>query len=659
MELVINYLLLFIGFSFTFFLPGFLVIETFFKNLAKIQKIPLYFFLSVLVSTYLVYFVSHILGYSRASVIFSFLLFIPWIIWVIKRTGSLKSYLPERKHYPAVFLSLFIFAFFLIALYPAIFTKHKGYINMSASNWQDTPMHLGIIESISQGNFPPQAPYYSGVPLNYYYFADFHSAILATLGGTFFPRILVYDNPFFVFIFSLSLYALAYYVTRRRLAALFATFLGVFFGNLMFIRFFQDISKFSFGHKLLPAVRDLLANQSYAMEFMGLFQVAPMVDNFLQNRPMMVGLPGVVLVSLLVYSGLKIKDNKRMLLAGFIAGMLAKFQLLAYGVCFLVFLLGFLIFFDRKNYKQHFKIGISFALPFFLFLPLLLSISVNQRSLISLIRENSSFLGTWDGSKTSFWHLKFILANLGFPFVISLLALLAFIIKRRLPGKNYLFLFPWAALLFAIPYTVKFTIFPWDMFKFFNFMLIPTSIITGEVLSKLLRFKVIGVITIAAVFLVSSSGSFLTLANSYLDKRFAYSLDDYQAGIWIRSNTAPRSVFIGLPTVHSPTTQIGGRLRVLSYINWPYSHGFNRGEDNVFARLSDIESIFENPGDEARVLRLMRKYKAEYIYYGREEKAKYPEAGDTFSGIEFLDKVYDITSVTIYGIRGDFKANII
>ena len=44
-----------------------------------------------------------------------------------------------------------------------------------------------------------------------------------------------------------------------------------------------------------------------------------------------------------------------------------------------------------------------------------------------------------------------------------------------------------------------------------------------------------------------------------------------------------------MPTVHSATTDIGGRLRIISYINWPYSHGFNTGEDNVFTRVKDVD----------------------------------------------------------------------
>jgi len=52
-------------------------------------------------------------------------------------------------------------------------------------------MRMGIIENISQGNFLPQASYYASLTLSYYYFIDFHSAILAILYGQFFHRILV------------------------------------------------------------------------------------------------------------------------------------------------------------------------------------------------------------------------------------------------------------------------------------------------------------------------------------------------------------------------------------------------------------------------------------------------------------------------------------
>ena len=78
---------------------------------------------------------------------------------------------------------------------------------LTGSNWQDTPFHYDIIESINQGNFPPQTPNYSGTPLGYHYFVDFHTAIVEKMYG-YLPNLLPVLNAVFILIFGLAIYAL-------------------------------------------------------------------------------------------------------------------------------------------------------------------------------------------------------------------------------------------------------------------------------------------------------------------------------------------------------------------------------------------------------------------------------------------------------------------
>lgn len=628
--------MLLLGFFFTFFLPGFLVIEIFFKDLAKIEKIPLYFLLSVLLSTYLVYFVSLIIGFSLFSILLSFALFLPLLLFLKKQ--RLKSPFP-KKHQLALYISVLIFLLFFTALYPAIFYRYRDYFVMSAVNWQDTAMHLGIIESISQGNFPPQAPYFSGHPLTYYYFTDFHTAILATLSRNFFPQILVLDNPFFIFIFFLSLYALAFYLTKNYLTAILAGLLGVFNGSFIFIRFFQDL--FSLRPFSLPSVLQLLASRGYTMEFGKFFQMVPMADYFLQSRPMMVGLPAVTLVGLLTYSGFKEKKAKKLFLAGLITSLLFRFQIFAYGVSLIVFLLSLLIFIKKKNCL---RLLFSFLLPPF-FSVILFSFSVNTVSLITIVKDSFSF-GPWDKNKDFVWYIKFYPANLGIPFILSVLTLIVSPFFKKTPKTQFLFfLFLWLSTLFLIPNITTFTIFGYDMFKIFYFMVIPAAILASLILYKIWHYK-LGPLCVFLLLFFSSLTSFFTLFWSFLNKNYAYSMDDFYTGLWIRKNTPPKAVFISLPTVHSPITQIGGRLRVLSYINWPYSHGFNRGEDNVFSRLKDIEKLYA--GNENEVLKIIKKYQAQYIFYGPEEKNEFPEAEKKWKTSPILRNIYHSGKIQIY-----------
>lgn len=640
-----NYLFLSLSFLFTFFIPGFLVIETFFSNLPKIQKLPLYLILSVLISTHLVYIVSLFLGYSRFSIFLAFLLFLPWIVAYLHK-AEIKMDMP-KVHVSAIALSLGIFILFLVALYPAIFFRHQDYFVMSADNWQDTPMHLGIIQSISQGNFPPQAPYFSGHPLIYHYFTDFHTAILSTLVDTFMPRILILDNAFFVFAFSLAIYALGYYLTGSQRASLFAAFLGVFNGSFMFVRFLRDIAGVLGTPEAITQIKELLASGAYTMEFGKLMQLTPMADYFLQNRPMMVGLPAVVLASHLIFRGCREEEGKNLLLAGLIVGMLGKFSSFGLGVSGLVAILAYFLFWRTKDFKKHSVRFLLFLVPIFFFSAITLTTPQGGRSLPSMILDGLAF-GPWHKTKDIFWYLQFYFANFGIPFLIAASVFVRLVIKRGVE-KTDLFLSSWLALMFGIPHLLRFTIFEFDMLKFFYFMMIPVAIMAGAFLSKIWQARV-GPLLVTLVLVVSSLTSLLTLGASFLNKNFAYSLDDYYAGLWIRENTPANSVFITLPTVHSAVSDIGGRLRVLSYINWPYSHGYNVGEDNVFSRRDDLEDLYQSD-NAGRVLQTMQKYKAQYIFYGHQEKENYPSAEFLFDNVDYLQKAYSSDAIKIYEIK--------
>jgi len=550
-------------------------------------------------------------------------------------------------------MGVFIFLLFFLALYPAIFTEYEGYIVMASVNWQDTAMHQGIIQSLTQGNFPPQAPYYSGVSLSYYYFADFHSAIISTLYGRFFPRILVYDNPFFALIFTLSIYGLVYELTKKKIIALASAFSGTLFSSYLFVKFIYDFWQ-NFGKlSLIKNIVGLLSSHEYSMEYDQLFQMANMADYFLQNRPMMIGLPAVIIILLLSIFAYKKKDLRIIFLAGLIAGFLIKFQFFAVVVSLIVFTITTLFFFQKKKFKFFVKSALIFLAVFASCYLLFSNRSVNQQSFFSLVKENFSF-GPWEREKNLFWHLRFIASNFGLPFFLTLLSLFWVIVRffQKKPIKKEFFLLVSLSLVFfAIPYFVRFTIYKGDMFKFFYFMVVFMSIVSFWFLDLIFRKKLVLEILFGLLILVTTFSSFLTLTNSTLNKNMGYSLDELAAGLFIRRATPQKSVFITYPTVHSAVSEIGGRLRVLSYINWPYSHGYNTGEDNVFARLEDIESLYQKADDFNYTKTVLAKYNARYIYLGGEERDKNPNSETLFDNNQNIKKVYENNSVKIYEVK--------
>jgi uncharacterized membrane protein len=642
LEEIFSASLLVIGFLFTFFISGSFVVELFFPKLPVRIKFPLYFILSLIISTYIVYLVSLLLGFSRYSIIVSFSLFVPLLICVLRDiTKTVGSYV--RKHFPGLIGGIFIFVLFFSSLYPAIFTWHNGYIVMSSSNWQDTAMHMGIIESITQDNFPPQAPYYAGVPLTYYYFADFHSAILATLYGKFFPRVLVYDNPFFAFMFFLAIYTLSYELTRKKTISFLSAFTGSLFSSYMFVKFVSDLLINSGKIPLVKNIAQLLADHSYSMEYEQLFQMANFADYFLQNRPMMVGLPVVIAVTALLLYAFSKKNIRVILLGGIVAGLLIKFQFFAVVALTILFMI-ILFFYGKKlGIKLSIKYLLVYSLPTIAFYLMFSNGSINNQSLVGLFKENFS-LGPWERDKDLFWHLRFIISNFGAPLIIAAVVQ----IKKRLPRELVLIsILTW--IFFLIPYSVRFTVYKGDMFKFFYFAAVFSVITTFWFLGIAVKNKLLFITLAILIVITSTSSSFLTLANSVLNKNYAYSTAEYNAGIWIRANTPQRSVFATNPTVHCAVTQIGGRLRILSYINWPYSHGYNKGANNVFARLDDIKRLYTSC-DEAEISLILAKYNVDYIYYGQDERGDFAQAESCFDTVSFLKKVYFREGISIYEV---------
>jgi hypothetical protein len=638
-------LLLILGFLFTFFIPGICLIETFWKGLPQLHKIPLYILISLILSTHSVYVLSYLFGFGRETILLSFILYTVWfLILLIKRGGTLINV--PKEHIPYLAVSIIIFVLFFMALFPAIFTYHNGYIVMAAENWQDTAMHLGIIESISQGNFPPQAPYFSGHPLSYYYFADFHSAILVTLKGTFFPRVLVYDNPFFSALFYLTVYVLAFTLTKQKKVSVLAGIFAVFYGNFMFVRFLSDLYLVEKSTGILNDAINLIASRGYTIDFGELLQVSPMADYFLQNRPMMVGLPAIAAISYLVFDGFKKNRYSSVFLAGVTTALIFKFQLFAFFVSLLIFSICFLVFLKGGIRKPTIKLAFLFTLPVLVSLIYLMTGRVSQYSLIELVR--SSFrLGTWDESKDFIWHIKFLFSNFGI--IIAGFIVFLFNLIRKERKSEYIFIAATFTVLFFIPYLVKFTIFYGDMFKFYYFSVIFGSLLSSIVFSGLLRHRLLKVFFLLVVIAWISTST-LNLGWSYFNKNKAYDPEDLTTGLWIRQNTPQKSVFLTTPTVHTPVTQIGGRLRVLSYINWPYSHGFNAGDDNVFSRLTNIEKFYGGEISKEEQISILRKYSVDYIYLGIDEKSKNASIEDNLKDSGLYQPVYHAHDVTIYQV---------
>ena len=200
-------------------------------------------------------------------------------------------------------------------------------------NWSDLLVHVAIGSSISAGNFPPEVPYFAGVPLTYHWFADFHGAIASTVAGLDLIPVYFASSALFAAVLALVVWALARRLTGDRRVATIAAILVVAGGGLGWIRLVGDVIAGA-GNAV-----DLVSRTSYDNTWVDgwpYFKIASIFGTgFLPHRATTLGLPGLVTAVLLVVQCLG-RRPLGVLLAGVLAALLAPFQFFAFPATYLI-----------------------------------------------------------------------------------------------------------------------------------------------------------------------------------------------------------------------------------------------------------------------------------------------------------------------------------
>jgi uncharacterized membrane protein len=460
-------------------------------------------------------------------------------------------------------------------------------------------LHYEIIESINNGNFPPEMPYYSGEMMNYHYFVDFHTAILEKVYG-FLPQLVPVLNAVFILIFALAVYSLARPIGER--VAIFSTLIAAFGWGFSYLGLFSALTSGQFS-----------LSQNYMYQYGGLFGLPPILDNLLQQRPLLMGLPVFAFVLALLRD---MTDKKRVLLAGIVTGLVFPFHAVSFLCAYAAFFVSILL--NHKNFRAHylyFLVSAVIALPFLVSSSSSVPISIAPLWALGFLKENP---------------VLFYVLNLGIPFLLSL----AFITKVKENLLKIVFL-----VLFLIPNLICVTPNPWDMYKFFIFAWVPIAVLSGAALARI--GKKIAVVLLLLSVLTSASVIIYNVGTSYT----AASWDEYNLGMWVRGNTEERAVFLTYYSIHSPPAMIGGRLRVLSYENWPYGHGV--ALDDIWKRAHDVDRAYTGSADDLR--EVIQLYNVSYVYVGGEELSHYPGVVAKFDSIAWLKPVYN-GSLRVYRV---------
>ena len=493
-------------------------------------------------------------------------------------------------------------------------------------NWSDFLVHVAIGQSIVEGNFPPQVPYFAGVPLTYHWFADFHAAIAAAVAGLHVIPVLIVSSGLLAGALALVAWELALRLTGSRRAATITTLLVFLAGGMGWIRLVTDVSAGG------GAPWDLVRSNPYDNSWgdgWPYFKIASILGTgLLTHRATTFGLPGLLSVLLLVRVSLG-RRPAGMALAGILAALLAPFHFYFFPATYL--LVGLYGAAHRAWRRRGWlRDAALFLAPIVLALPFVIGPALLQGG-----RGSIHFVLGWGEAPISDGPgavAFFYVTNIGLPLLLGVLALLV----SRPPGR--VFLAAWAMAFFLVPNFVVAGAVEFDMNKYFQVMAVALALLGGWLLRRRRTAVVAVVIAAAAVSPV------LVATWHVLSDSVALTTGQERAARWIANNTPQRAVFVTDAFINSPV-DYAGRLRITTF--GPYAA--NLGYDPA-PREADVRAAYCDGPDAAA--EVMGRYGATYMLSsGGALDCAGGQPTDLSKSTRF-EAVYDADGVQIWRLRG-------
>jgi hypothetical protein len=645
-----------LAWPFLFFVPGWIVVTKVAPSLTAAGRTGVAVIASVYLSAHLTYVISIATGaYARPATIVALAAlvglsaFLAWRWWRVPGAAAPTPVTPLDVPRAAFALAGVAVVWVGGTLGLSIWhLTSAGWVS-GGWNWSDLLVHVSIANSLNAGNFPPQVPYFAGVPLTYHWFADFHAAIAGLIAGVDTIPVMALTNAVAAGALVLLTWELAWVLLRDRRAALIAAGIVVFAGGLGWLRLPCDMagvtgsascdlvgSLFAFPGNLLggPDPLNLIAHNPYDNRWLTgwpYFRIpSVMGTGLLTHRATTLGLPGLVAVVLLVQVSLG-KRPTGMLLAGLLAAALAPFHFFAFPAIYVIVLLQVVAarFWTMPRWPRD---AALFLAPALLALPYVLP-AFNQVDAAGRLQ----LVTGWGEAPLQDGPLAvvfFYLTNLGVPFVLALVALF----RVDLPRAG--FLAAWLAAMFLIPNVALFTAVVFDMNKYFQIMWVAVALLAAwGVRNWSPRWLAAAAVpSVLAPLLVS----LWFIGSDWV----VLSVSGERAADWIRANTPERSVFVTEATINSPV-DLAGRLRITTF--WAYAA--NLGYDPE-PRADDVTRIACD-GD-ATAVDLMRRYGASYVIASAGRIADCPaEApGTDFDTSPRFQRVFAQGEITIWRLAG-------
>ena len=617
---------------FLFFVPGWIVVRRVVPHLPAPGRVGLAIVTSVYLSAHLVNVVARAGGFGRAAVfvsvaglVFATIVFARlrhrWLAppgWpsVVGAAGAFRADLG------AWLVSTLAGGVVLVILFGNGWRQTADGFVSGGWNWSDLLVHVSIGSSIRHGNFPPEVPYFSGVPLTYHWFADFHGAIAATaVDGAIIP-IFFLTSGLFAAALAMLVWALALQLTRRRRVATIAAILVCFGGGMGWLRLVGDVLA---GGASIP---ELVTNGSYDNSWTDgwpWFRIASILGTgFLPHRATTLGLPGLVAVVLLIATCLG-RRPAGVLLAGVLAGLLAPFHFFALPAVYLVVLL-YVVFSGTWRSRTLVRDAALFLAPGLLAIPFIAG-AVAQQGDLGAFRM---VLG-WSEARFADGPLAvvfFYATNLGLPFA---LALAAVVLGKGLAARW--FLAAWLVALVLVPNLVVVSAVEFDMNKYFQMAWIAVAILAAWLIRRWPMPAIAGVVVVAAI-----SPALVGLWHLWSPSLVVTTAQE-TAARWIEVNVPDRAIFVTDAYVNSPI-DLTGRRRISTFGPYAANLGYDPAQ-----RERDTQAIYCDGPEEAA--RLMRMYGATHVLSSGGVPNCEGQPTEFWATAEF-DTIYEVDGVSVW-----------
>lgn len=585
------------------FLPGWLAVGAIAPRIDVAGRIGLGVVGSVVLSTHLVFWLSHLAGGYSRGVVFAAATLLALAVPVATWRGARLRWIGLERG--ASVVAALAMAFVGGTLGVGLWRTTPTGISSGGSNWSDLGVHLSIAETLNAGaNFPPEVPYFAGVPLAYHWFADFHAATLARAADLFSVPAMVVQSAVLAGALALLVFSLARALVRgrhaRRVGTLAAA-IAVFAGGLGWTLLFRDLANGA------GSVLELVAQHSYDNQWLTdwpYFRIpSVMGTGLLVHRATTAGLPILVGAMLLLVAGLPTarqrnagwRDNRWAIGgAGVLGALLAPFHFFYFPVVPLLGL-AWVVTAGRLRDTDAPRNAAAFLLPYLAALPFVVTPAL-QAGGSGAVR----LVALWPSVPAEDGPLGivfFYLTNLGLPFMLAILAILA----RGVPKPA--FLGAWLIGLFAIPNVVVLSTVDFDMNKFFQAMWIAVAVLAAWLMRRW------PMPAVAAVFALSVGSPLLVAGWTATSNNQVLSTADAAAADWVREHTPPDAVFVTDGFVNS-LTDSAGRKRLTTFGPYIANLGYRPDE-----RIADVTTIYCG-GDAAQSAALMRHHGATHVIDG-------------------------------------------